>query len=135
MYFLKNIESILSSQAFVLSIVLISVLLKLLIIIFTLNQRVDTQIMQRLRLLLLIILGTNILSDVVWIQVLLKNMGIIGVNPRLSKFIGRLAWASIGIQYQGLALFIEGLITRKHKLNIRQQLCSIVSLFLVLASS
>ena len=134
MTFLNLIESIIGNQTFVLVTILASFLLKLLIIIFTFNQQVNTRIAQRLRFFLLAILGVNIFSDIVWIQTLLQNMSILDIDPRIYKFTGRFAWALIGIQYQGLALFLEGLVTRQYKLSIRQQLCSVISTFLVLAS-
>lgn len=132
---LNTIESIIGNQTFVLITILISFLLKSIIAIFTFNQQVHTKIAQRLRFLLLIVLGINIFSDIVWIQELLQKMTILNVNPRMDKFIGRLAWSFIGIQYQGLVLFLEGLITRQHKLSMRQKLCSVITILLILVSA
>ena len=135
MTFLNTIESIISNQTFMLITMCSSFLLKLLIFIFTFKQQVNTRLAQWLRFLLLAILGVNMLSDIAWIGVLLQNMAILNIDPRVYKFTGRLAWALIGIQYLGLTLFLEGLVTRQYKLSIRQQLCSVISIFLIVAST
>lgn len=134
MTFLNTIESVIGNHSFVLVTILISFLLKLLIVILTINQPVNTREVQRLRLLLLVILGANIFSDIAWIQELLPSMAIFKIDPRIFKFVGRIAWGLLSIQYQSLALFLEGLVTRQWKLNVRQQLCCIISTLLMLVS-
>ncbi len=133
MTFLNTIESVIGNHSFVLITILISILVKLLIIIFTINQPVNTREAQRLRFLLLVILGANMLSDIAWIQWLLKSMNLLEIDPKLSRFVGRIAWGLFGVQYQGLALFLEGLVTRQSKLTIRQKLsCIITALFMLI---
>ena len=132
MTFLNTIELVIGNQIFVLITILISFLLKLLIVFFTMNQQVKTHLAQRLRFLLLAILGANMLSDIAWILVLLKNMSIFAIDQRIVMFIGRISWGFAGIQYQGLALFLEGLITRQSRLSKRQQLCCAVTILFML---
>ena len=132
MTFLNTIESVIGNHTFVLITILGSLLLKLLIIIFTMNQPVNTRETKRLRLLLLAILGANILSDISWIQELLQSMSILEISPHIKTFIGRIAWGCVSIQYQALALFLEGLITPQWKLNIRQKLCCIIATLFML---
>lgn len=128
---LNTIESVIGNQTFVFITVLISFLLKLLIVIFTFNQQVNTKIAQRLRFLLLAILGANMLSDIVWMQKLLQSMAILHLDPRIFKFTGRIACGLVGIQYQGLALFLEGLVTRQCRLSIHQKLSCVITALLV----
>ncbi len=132
MTFLNTIESVIGSHHFVLIAILASFLLKLLIIIFTMNQPVNSQKAQRLRFLLLVILGANMFSDITWIQELLINMGILNINPYIYFFTGRISWGFFGVQWQGLALFLEGLVTRQYKLTIRQKISCIITALFVL---
>ena len=136
MTFLNAIESVIGNPAFVLVTIFTSFLLKLLIIVFTINQPVNTRVAQRLRFLLLIILGANMFSDVCWTQELLKNMSIFKLDPHIKMFIGRIAWGLVSVQYQGLVLFLEGLITRKFLSTIRQKICcAIAALFMLVPMS
>jgi len=132
MTFLKNIELVIGNQAFVLIAIVVSALIKLLIIIFTLNQQVNNKKSQHIRFFLLAILVANIFSDISWIQHLLQNMSILVIdNTHIFKFIGRIAFGLVGMQYQCLALFLEKLITHKCQLNIRQKICcTITALFM-----
>jgi len=132
MIILDLLKSVIGDQTFVLTTITISFLLKFLIVIFTLRKQVNTRIAQRLRLILLAVLSANIFSDFVWIQHILNNMAILDINPYFYKFTGHLAWAFTGVQYQGLALFLEGLITRQCKLTIRQKTCCTVTALLTL---
>jgi len=132
MAFLNTVGLIVCNPNFILVTILASFLLKLLIIIFTFNQQVNTRVAQWLRFLLLAILGASILSDISWIQMLVRNMSILDIDPRVYKFTGRLAWAFIGIQYQGFVLFLEGLVTRQSKLTIQQKICSTITALFIL---
>ncbi|MGB8366916.1 MAG: sigma 54-interacting transcriptional regulator [Candidatus Babeliales bacterium] len=132
MNFLADIESIIGNHFFVLITIISSLLLKLLLIILTNSQLVNTRETKLLRFLLLIILGSNILSDISWIQELLQSMSILTINPHIKIFIGRIAWGCVSIQYQGLALFLEILATHKLKLNIHQKLsCILTTIFMI----
>ncbi len=132
MTFLNTIESVIGNHTFVLVTILISFLLKLLIIIFNINQSVNTPIAQWLRLLLLATLGANMFSDISWILKLLQNMSLLEIDPRMRMFIGRTTWGLVSIQYQGLVLFLEGLVTRQCLLTIRQKMCCTIAAFFML---
>jgi len=134
MTFLNNIESVIGNHVFVLVTILISFLLKLLIIVFTINQPVNTRVAEWLRFLLLAILVANMFSDIAWIQALLKDMFIFKSDLRIKMCIGRIAWGLVGMQYQGLALFLEGLVTPQCVLTIRQKICSVIAALFTLAS-
>jgi len=132
MTFLNNIESVVGNHVFVLVTILISFSLKLLIVVFTINQPVNTRVAERLRFLLVAILVANMFSDIAWIQELLRNMSIFQLDPRMRKCIGRISWGFVGVQYQGLALFLEGLVTRQCVLTIRQKICSVIAVLFML---
>jgi len=132
MTFSNIIESVIGNHVFVLVTILISFLLKLLIIIFTINQSVNTRVAQRLRLLLLAILIANMFSDIAWILELLQNMSLLKIDPHMKTFIGRVSWGFVGMQYQGLALFLEGLVTRKFLSTIRQKICCAIAVLFML---
>lgn len=132
MIFLNVIESIIVNPAFVLVTILVSFLLKLLIILFTINQSINARIAQRLRLLLLAILIANMSSDIAWILFLLQKMSIFTIDPHIKKFVARIAWGLVGMQYQGLALFLEGLATRKFLSTIRQKICCTITTLIML---
>jgi len=129
MTFLNTIESVIGNQAFIFTAILVSFLLKLFIVIFTVSQQVSTRLAQWLRFLLLAILGANMLSDIAWIMVLLMDMSIFTIDQRIAIFICRVSWGFFGLQYQGLALFLEGLLTRQFRLTTRQRLCCAISMF------
>jgi len=136
MTFLHNIESVIGNPVFVLATILISFLLKLLIVGFTINQSVNTRVAQRIRFLLLAILLANMSSDICWILELLKNMFLIKLDSHIKMFIGRIAWGFVGMQYQGLTLFLEGLVTRKFLSTIRQKICCVITtLFMLVPTS
>jgi len=132
MIFLNNIKSIIDNPAFALAIVLISFLLKVTVALFTINQPVNTRGARRLRFLLLAILIANMSSDIAWILFFLQKMSLFELDPHLKKFIGRIAWGLVGMQYQGLALFLEGLITRKFLSTVRQKICCTITTLLML---
>ncbi|MGB8367412.1 MAG: sigma 54-interacting transcriptional regulator [Candidatus Babeliales bacterium] len=134
MEFLTSIRLILGNQTFALISVSASFLLKLIIIIFTFKQQVHTKIAQRLRFLLLAILSVSIFSDINWMKVLLKDISLFTIDQNLSKFIGLFTWVLFGIQYQGLALFLEELVTRQCKLTIKQKICSTITALFILLS-
>jgi len=134
MTFLNTIESVIGNPAFVLVTIPVSFLLKLLIIIFTINQPVNTKVAQRLRLLLLAILGANMSSDICWILDLLQSISFIKLDPHIKMFIGRISWGLVSVQYQGLALFLEGLVTRQCLLTIRQKICCVIATLFMLVS-
>jgi len=135
MFFLDIVESIFGGQYFVLISISTSFLLKSLIVFFTFNQHANTQFAQRLKLFLLVILGANMLSDVVWIQKLLDDMFVLAIDPCIFTFIGRLAWAFVGLQYQALAIFLEELVTHQSKLTTQQKICCIFTFFFVLLAT
>jgi len=136
MTFLNSIESVVGNRAFVLVAVLISFLLKLLIVVFSINQSVNTPIAKWLRLLLLAILGANMFSDICWILELLQSMSFLKLDLHAKMFFGRITWGLVSIQYQGLALFLEGLVTRQRLLTIRQKVCcAIATLFMLVPMS
>jgi hypothetical protein len=130
--FLNNVESVIGNHFFVLATIFISLIVKLLTFIFTIKQPINSKEPQLLRFLLLIILGANILSDISWIQELFQSMSIFEINPHIKVFIGRIAWGCVGIQYQGLALFLEVLAIHRLQLNIRQKLSCIVTIFFMI---
>jgi len=132
MTFFETIEAILGNHSFVLFAIICSFLLKVLVGFFVVNQSANTQETKRLRLLLLAILGANMLSDITWIQELLGSMAVLEINPNIHIFIGRIAWGCVSVQYQGLALFIEGLITPQWKLTARQKLCCLIAVFFMI---
>jgi len=132
MNFLSAIGSMLGNKTFLLVTVSISFVLKLLIVIFTCNQQVHTKIAQRLRLFVLAVLGASIVSDMSWIEVLLQDMSFLVMSPKIYKFIGRFGWALLGIQYQGIVLFLEGLVTRQCKLTLRQKICCAITTLFIL---
>ena len=127
MTFLNIIESVIGNQIFVLTAMLVSLLVKLLVVIFTINQQANTKKSQHFRFLLLAILGANIFSDISWIQYLLQNISILDIDQRIYKFIGRIGFGLVGMQYQCLTLFLEKLITPQYKLTMRQKICCLIS--------
>jgi len=132
MIFLNIIESVIGNPAFVLVTILVSFLLKIMITIFTVNQSVNTKVAQWLQFLLLAILVANMFSDIAWILFLLQKISLLKIDPRIEVFICRITWGLVGMQYQGLALFLEGLITRKFLSTIRQKICCIITTLFML---
>jgi len=129
MNFLYILESIFAKQSFVLTIIVVAFLLKLLIVIFTFKQQTNNHAMQWVQRLLLAILGANMLSDAAWIVRLLCDMSLFAIDRRAVILISQIAWGFMYLQYQSLALFLEGLLLDQLRLTTRQKVSCAITLF------
>ncbi len=64
----------------------------------------------------------SIVIDFGWVIKLIELLFIAKMDYRVQIFFIRFAWIFAIVQYQSLALFIENLIERKSRLNIRQKI-------------
>ncbi len=76
-------------------------------------------------LLLCVLLGSMV-SDIAWISKLTRQL-IFPYSYKLHIFIVRCSWAAMVIQYQSLALFVESIVYKKYRPNLRQYITSTMS--------
>ncbi|MGB8367051.1 MAG: sigma 54-interacting transcriptional regulator [Candidatus Babeliales bacterium] len=128
MNFLNTLELIVGNQVFVLATIVVAFLLKFLIVIFIFKQQANSKTIW-LRRLLLIILGANMLADIAWILDLCHNLSILTIDCRILMFISRIAWGFMYLQYQSLALLLEGLLLSQLCLTTQQKVSCGITLF------
>jgi len=124
--------SIIGSYQFLLIATSFAFCLKTCILIFLIFRGTKlTKISRPLIFILLVLIGT-MASDVAWILKLSKSLFFPSLDYRILTFLIRIAWALFVVQYQSLALFIEGLTTKKGYISFHQKIFLIISFTFVL---
>ncbi len=131
--FLSTISSLLSSTPVVFIVMLQAISIKtyLLVNLIKTNNKASKLLIY---FLIFLLLG-SLITDFDWIFVLSQKLFLNGSENKFIVFWRRLSWGSLTIQYQALALFLEGLITDNFRFKLRHKiyifLSSLPSLFFV----
>ncbi|HZW61597.1 MAG TPA: hypothetical protein VFF04_05215, partial [Candidatus Babeliales bacterium] len=78
---------------------------------------------------LILVLISSLMIDFAWIMSLSRQLWLPNMDPRLLLFPLRISWGFFAIQYQSLALFMESLIAKSTRFNLRQKLFIAISSF------
>jgi transcriptional regulator with GAF, ATPase, and Fis domain len=130
---LNFVETTVGSQSFVLAATSIAFTLKAYLLFTLISRSQYVTNARRLWFLLILILISSMIVDSSWILKLIHSI-FFPANDyyQLRIFWVRISWAFFVIQYQALALFIEGLVSEKNSLNIRQKIFLTISSLFVL---
>ncbi|MFC1841823.1 sigma 54-interacting transcriptional regulator [Candidatus Dependentiae bacterium] len=118
----KTAFDFLGSFPFLLVIRSASFLTKSFIFIVLARKAIKINKMQRNWIFVLLFLIGSMVSDSSWVLIIAKKMFFNDFGSRLVGFWVRMAWAMTVVQYQSLALFIEGFLTQKGIINLRQKI-------------
>lgn len=130
MLFLDFFESILSSFYFIWGATLVSFCLKLGILGALIKKTVDVARIEQPLFFLVLILISNMFSDLAWIVKLSQLLFFSQVSYKIVLFIIRIAWVFFIVQYQSISLFIESLVTQNYIVPFRQKVLFCVSTLL-----
>lgn len=128
-HFLDFLELTLGNQYILLAITACSFLLKIGIFSNLISQKNISHANKKSWLLLLLVLGSAAIIDFSWITELARSLFFHQMPYPAKLFIIRLAWGFMAVLYQALSIFIENLTEQKERLNLRQKLSLVITLF------
>lgn len=124
-----QLESLFSSQFFLLAIELCSFFLKIAFLVLIIIQAIKTKKIQKTWFYVVLIIIGALFSDASWIIYALRKIGILADTLHQSlMIIIRLAWCWSIIEFQSLSLFLESLVEKNNNVSNRQKIFSIISL-------
>ena len=127
MFFLDFFESILSSFYFILFATLVSLILKSGILLILTKKTVNMVQAGKPLCFLFVILISNMFSDLAWVVKLSQLLFFPQLSYKIVLFIIRIAWVFVIMQYQGLALFLESLVTDSYVIPWRHRILFLIS--------
>ncbi len=132
MFFIEYFTWFLSRFEFIFVVTVVSLLLKSCILFFLLRSIRFSNKIGKPFIFLLIILVSNMFSDIAWVLNLLYEL-IAYPKYQIVSFFTHIAWVFFVVQYQSLILFVENLIIQKYYFSKRQIFfCLISSIFCML---
>ncbi len=125
-YILGIIDSILSSNPFLLAVFLSIGFFKIFILSSLIKKIPTAPLAKKSVYLLCCLLTCSLISDFAWVFKLVRDLFVPSIDFRIYTLVIRVAWAFTIFQYQSMGLFVESLFT-KNLLSLKNKILLLIS--------